>query len=150
MPIQIWISLVDPVPRPKILGNRLGILTQILIAMSYIYIQVQPIQQDTSNRIYLLPDCFYVNLDLYITLKGTGKIPFVSVLRILLICKFLNIMAVFTEKFSKFPNNFPCKKVNLILMHPTHCSFEEHCYVFQFCQLSVKVTFKQTMKNNGY
>ena len=87
---------------------------------------------------------------MYITLKGTGKIPFVSVLRILLICKFLNIMAVFTEKFSKFPNNFPCKKVNLILMHPTHCSFEEHCYVFQFCQLSVKVTFKQTMKNNGY
>ena len=33
-----------------------------------------------------------------ITLKGIGKILFVSVLRIFLICKFLNFMAAFTKK----------------------------------------------------
>ena len=55
----------------------------------------------TSNRIYLLRNCFsnYVYLkDMYITLKGIGKILFVSVLRILLICKFLNFTAAFTKK----------------------------------------------------
>ena len=46
----------------------------------------------TSNRIHSLRNCFsnYVYLkDMYITLKGIGKILFVSVLGILLICKFL-------------------------------------------------------------
>ena len=55
----------------------------------------------TSNRIYLLRNCFsnYVYLkDMYITLKGIGKILFVSVLRILLICKTLNFTATFTNK----------------------------------------------------
>ena len=57
----------------------------------------------TRNRIYLLQNCFpkYVYLkDVYITLKGKGigKILFISVLRILLICKFLNFTAAFTEK----------------------------------------------------
>ena len=48
-----------------------------------------------SNRIYLLQNCFsnYVYLkDIYITLNGIGKIFFVSVLRILLICKFLKLV----------------------------------------------------------
>ena len=35
---------------------------------------------------------------MYVTLKGIGKILFVSALRILLICKFLNFMAAFTKK----------------------------------------------------
>ena len=35
---------------------------------------------------------------MYITLKGIGKIPFVSVLRILLICRFLHFTTVFTKK----------------------------------------------------
>ena len=51
----------------------------------------------TSNWIYLLRNCFsnYVYLrDMYITLKGIGKILFASVLRILIICKFLNFTAV--------------------------------------------------------
>ena len=55
----------------------------------------------TSNWIYFLHNCFsnYLYLkDMYITLKGIGKILFVSVLRILLICKFLNVTAAFTEK----------------------------------------------------
>ena len=61
---------------------------------------------DTSNRIYLLWNCFsnYVyHKDMYITLKGTGKVIFASVLRILLIYKFLNFAAVFTKtiKLSK-------------------------------------------------
>ena len=52
---------------------------------------------------------------MYINLKEIGKIPFVLVLRILLICKFLNFTAFFTKT-----------------------------------KLSVKVTFKQTIKNNDY
>ena len=55
----------------------------------------------TSNRIYLLGNCFstYIYLkDMYITLKGIGKTLFVSVLRILLISKFLNFTAAFTKK----------------------------------------------------
>ena len=54
-----------------------------------------------SNRIYLLQNCFsnYVYLkDMYLSLKGIGKILFVSVLRILLICKTLNFTATFTNK----------------------------------------------------
>ena len=59
----------------------------------------------TSNWIYLLRNCFsnYIFLkDVYITLKGTGKILFVSMLSILLICKFLNFTAVSTKKRIKF------------------------------------------------
>ena len=55
----------------------------------------------TSNWIYLLRNCFsnYVYLkDMYLSLKGIGKILFVSVLRILLICNFLNFKAAFTKK----------------------------------------------------
>ena len=55
----------------------------------------------TRNRIYFLGNCFsnYVYLkDMYITLKGIGKILFVSVLRILLICIFLDFTAAFTKK----------------------------------------------------
>ena len=54
-----------------------------------------------SNRIYLLQNCFsnYVYLkDMYMTLKGIGKILFVLALKILLICKFLNSTAAFTKK----------------------------------------------------
>ena len=46
----------------------------------------------------------------------------VSVLKILIICKFLNFTPFFTKKlnFLKFACNFPCKKVNFGLSHPTH------------------------------
>ena len=37
MLIQIFIGFVDAIPRSKILGNRLGILTQMLIAMDYFF-----------------------------------------------------------------------------------------------------------------
>ena len=58
---------------------------------------------------------------MYVTLRGIGKILFVSVLRILLICKFLNFTAVFTKKKNpKFAYNFPYGKVNFSLIHPTH------------------------------
>ena len=59
----------------------------------------------TSNWIHSLRNCFsnYVYLkDMYITLKGIGKVLFVSVFRILLIRKFLNFMAACTQKM-----NFP-------------------------------------------
>ena len=52
-----------------------------------------------NNQIYLTWNCFSIHVylkDMYITLKGIGKILFVSVLRILLICEFLNFMAAFT------------------------------------------------------
>ena len=80
----------------------------------------------TSNRIYLLQNYFsnYVYLkDMYITLKGIGKSLLVSVLGILLICKFLNFTVVFTKKkfnFRKISYNFLCEKVNFSLIHRTH------------------------------
>ena len=67
------------------------------------------------------------------TLKGIEKFIFVSVLKMLLICKLLNFAAVFTKtklNFPKFTCNFPCEKVNFSLINPTHItihSFEEHC-----------------------
>ena len=75
------------------LGNRLGILTQILMAMDhffYLYIWIYLLRNCFSNYVYLK--------DTYITLKGIGKVLFVSVLRILLICKFLKFTTVFTKK----------------------------------------------------
>ena len=36
-PIQIFIGFVDAILRSKILGNRLGVLMQILIAMNYFF-----------------------------------------------------------------------------------------------------------------
>ena len=58
----------------------------------------------TSNQFYLLQNCFtnYIYLkDMYITLTGIKKILFVPALRILLICKFLNFVAVFTKNKNK-------------------------------------------------
>ena len=79
----------------------------------------------TCNWIYLVRNGFsnYVCLkDTYMTLKGIGKILFVSVLRILLICKFLNFTAVFTKKlnFPKFAFNCPIEKGSFSLIHQTH------------------------------
>ena len=77
-----------------------------------------------SNRICLPRNGFSNNVylkDMYITLKEIGNILFVSVLRILLMYKFLNFPIVFTEKnFPEFPNNFLCEKVNISLIHPIH------------------------------
>ena len=69
-PIQICIGLVVNL-QPKILGNRQVILAQISIAMDY----------------YQWID--YLR-DTHITVTGMRNIVFPSVLRILLICKFLN------------------------------------------------------------
>ena len=81
----------------------------------------------TSNRIYLLPNCFsnYVYLkDIYLSLKGIGKILFVSLLKILLICKTLNFTArppsLVKLKFPLFAFNFLCEKVIFSLIHQTH------------------------------
>ena len=73
----------------------------------------------TSNWIYLLWNCFsnYVYLkDMYLSLKGIGKILFVSVLRILLICK----PSLIKLKFPKFAFNFLCEKVIFSLINQTH------------------------------
>ena len=80
----------------------------------------------TRNRIYLLRNSFsnYVYLkDIYITLKGIKKILFVSVLRTLLIFKFLNFTAVFTKKrirLSKICMQYSMSEVDFSLIHPTH------------------------------
>ena len=79
---------------------------------------------DKSNRIYLMRNSFsnYVYLkDMYITLKEIEKILFVSVLRIFLICRFLDFTNVFTKKelsFQNFAYNFLCENVNINLIHP--------------------------------
>ena len=83
-PIQICIGLVEAVLRPEIRSNRLGILTvfhfdsnEIVFLFLYGNIFGSP---HTSNRIYLLRNCFsnYLYLkDMYIALKGIGKILFV-------------------------------------------------------------------------
>ena len=108
-------GLADAVLRPKTLDNRLGFLTEILMTMDYYFFLIYIFQRSilnlenlkrnkhllrkvfgslrTSNQIYLLRNCFsnYVYLKhMYITLKGIGNFPFVSLVRILLICKFLN------------------------------------------------------------
>ena len=74
----------------------------------------------TNNRIFLLRIFLKLCIPqvMYMSLKGIGKILFVSVLRILLICKTLNFMAGFTKKKLKFPKfafNFLCGKVNFSL-----------------------------------
>ena len=57
--------------------------------------------------------------DMYIILKGIAKIQFISILKILIIFKFLNFTAFFTKKidlnFPKFAFNCPCEKVNFTL-----------------------------------
>ena len=55
----------------------------------------------TRNQIYLPQNCFsnYVYLkDMYIILKGFGKILLVSLLIVLLICKFPSFRTAFTKK----------------------------------------------------
>ena len=118
LPIQTCIGLVDIIFRPKILGNRLGILTKILTSVDYyyffIYISKKYLQfrkkqkhllkkllgsHHTRNWIYSLQNCFpnYAYLKhMYITLTGIGKWC-CMVWRILLICQFLNLTAVFTK-----------------------------------------------------
>ena len=77
-----------------------------------------------------------------LAIKGIEKNLIVSALRSLLICTFLNFRAAFTLtkelNFWKFAYNFPCEKVSLSLIH----------WILRFCQLSVKLTFKQTVKTN--
>ena len=66
--------------------------------------------------------------DMYMSLKGIGKILFVSVLRSLLIFKTLNVTAAFTVKKIKFPKfafNFLGEKVNVELILP-FIAFEDH------------------------
>ena len=119
------IGFVDAVLRSKMLGNRLGVLTQILIAMDYFFFlyfrEALSVQEKTKaivresfgslhtrNRSCFLNYVYYQ--DMYImTLKEIGKILIVSVLRILLICKFLNLTTVFTNKlnFPKVAYNIP-------------------------------------------
>ena len=105
--------------QPKILGNRLGILTWILIAMDYYFLflyfrEIPSIKKKKKhlsgkifgsphkhNRVYLKWNWFsnYVYLKaMHITLNGIGKNLFIPVLRIWLICKFLNFTVIFTKK----------------------------------------------------
>ena len=63
--------------------------------------------------------------DMYMSFKGIGKILFVSVLRILLICKFLNFLVTFTKKI-KLPFNFLREKVNFSLIHRTRMTIRNY------------------------
>ena len=95
----------------------------------------------------------------YITLKGIGKILLVLLFRIFPICKFLNFTVALHKKVIKLPEvllaNFPCEEVNFGLVHPTLITIHsflslEELQVYRFCQLAVKITFKQTAKDNDY
>ena len=136
MLIYICIGFVSVVLRPKNNWQYTRYLAYISIAIDY-YFLFHISQKDlqfrkktkvfvkenfwfphTSNWVYLLWNCFsnYVFLkDMYITSKGIGKISFVSVLRILLICKFLNLTAVFTKRkiltFQSLHTDFRARKL---------------------------------------
>ena len=82
----------------------------------------------TSKQNYVWRNCFlnYYLKNMYITLKGIGKLPFVSMLTNLLISKFIN----FTIFFNKPAYSFSCVKVSFNLINTTHVtiySYEEHC-----------------------
>ena len=81
--------------------------------------------------------------DMYITLK-----EILLVLRTFLICKFLNFTPSSLKKisFPKFVYNFSCEKVSFSLIHTTHKAIHS-CWR---TLLPVKVTLKQTLKNNDY
>ena len=120
--LEICIVLVGTLLRPKVLGNRPGILTWSLITMHYYFFFYICIFQRstfdlekkqkhlsrkicaspyTNNRTYLQWNSFsnYVNLkDVYITLKRIRKLLFVLALKVLLICKFLNFTSAFSNK----------------------------------------------------
>ena len=97
-----------------------------LIVIFFIRKKKHLLEKIFGNWIYLLRNCFsnYVYLkDKYITLKGIGKILFLSASRILLICKFLNFTAVCTKKIklSKVFIQYSCQ----VLILPFIAS-EEH------------------------
>ena len=101
-PIQINIGLVEALFRLKILGNRLGILPQILIAVEYCFLffpfakenfdSPKEVTRFTCFSNYLYPK------DMHITLKEIEKILFALVVKTLLICKSLKFTAAFTKK----------------------------------------------------
>ena len=107
------IGLGYAVLRPKILlDNRLGILTQIMIAMGYFFL-----------LLYIL--------EKYLQLRKKQK----HLLR-----------KIFGSHYTsnRIYIEFPCDEVNF----SPFIAFEVHYYILRFCQLSVKVTFKQTVKKN--
>ena len=112
IPIQICTGFVDAVDRPyfHVDFDSNGLLL-LFLYISEKYLQFRKEQNHflgtifgslhTNNQIYLLRNCFSNYLypkDMYITLKGIGKILFVLVLKVFLICKFLNFTAVVTKK----------------------------------------------------
>ena len=69
--------------------------------------------------------------------------------------KILNLLPIFTiKKFIKFAYNFLCEKVQFqfnipnLYYHPL--LLKNSIKILGFVMLSVKVTFKQTVKNNCY
>ena len=101
MSIKICIGLVDVVLWPKILDNRLGILTSVLIAMDYFFWNqkctfnlennkcisqrnffVYHVTGSTYSSIIFLAMYIYLK-DTYKTMKRIREVQFVSELRIL-------------------------------------------------------------------
>ena len=104
----------------KILSNRLGILTQILIAMDYYffflhisekYFQFRKKQKHLLRKI-LIP-----------AVQVTGSIYCAIVFGTIYIsqkCTMLQRNLKNVVKFVRFAYNFPCEKVNFSLIHQTH------------------------------
>ena len=102
---------------------------QLKTSICYGKFLVHPIQVPGSTYCGDVFQTTYTSKDMCITLKGIGKILFVSVFRILPICKFLNFTVVFFRKKinPKFAYNFPSERVNFSLVHRTHIPIHSFC-----------------------
>ena len=106
-----------------ILGNRVGILTSVLIAMDCFF-RCQKSSMICQENVFVdqatgstYSGIIFKYKDLYKTLKEIGKNQFVSELKeFCYICKFLNFTGVFAKKnlkLSKLEYNSLHGKVNL-------------------------------------
>ena len=136
-PCKYTLVLQTPYFSPKYFGKRLGIiLTWILIARDYFFFifQRSTFNLEKNKRIccrklfvHPIQVTRYTYCEIVFQTIQTGKILFVSVLSIMLICQFLNFTAVFTMKnfkFSKVCIQFPVRETH-ITIH-TFIAFEEH------------------------
>ena len=116
---------------------------------------------DTSTRIVLPWNCFqttYISKICTSPWKKLEKFCLYRLFRILLMFQFLNFTTIFTRKnfnVSKFFIQFPCEKNNFSLIHPTQITSNSFWKALPSSLVrptvkKLKVTFKQTVKNNDY
>ena len=116
--LVLWTPYFDPKNSTQTSYFNVDFDVNGLLFLFLYFKEVPSIQQKTSvsqGKFFVHPIqvavCIYCGIGfsnyvylkyIYITLKGTGKILFVSVSRILLICKFLNFTDVFAKNYKLF------------------------------------------------